>query len=64
MEVHYNSSEYSSRGKGVGKMPEEKECVSIRHVSRSFGKQQVLEDINLEILEGEIFGSTWSVGRW
>ena len=47
---------HSLRGRGVGKMQEGKECVSIRHVSRSFGKQQVLEDINLEILEGEIFG--------
>ena len=37
-------------------MQEVKECVSIRRVSRSFGKQQVLEDINLEILNGEIFG--------
>lgn len=32
------------------------ECISINHVSRSFGKQQVLEDINLKIFEGEIFG--------
>lgn len=31
-------------------------CVSIRHVSKQFGKQEVLKDINLEILEGEIFG--------
>lgn len=31
-------------------------CISINHVSRSFGKQQVLEDINLKIFEGEIFG--------
>lgn len=37
-------------------MQEVKECVSIRHVSKSFGKHQVLEDINLEIHEGEIFG--------
>lgn len=37
-------------------MEEVKECVSIRHVSKSFGKHQVLEDINLEIHEGEIFG--------
>ena len=44
------------QGRGVGKMQEVKECISIRSVSRSFGKQQVLEDINLEILEGEIFG--------
>ncbi|WP_172369923.1 ABC transporter ATP-binding protein [Sporosarcina jiandibaonis] len=32
------------------------ECISINHVSKSFGKQQVLEDINLKIFEGEIFG--------
>ena len=32
------------------------ECISINHVSRSFGKQQVLEDINLKVFEGEIFG--------
>src|SRR5690625_3147216 len=31
-------------------------CVSIRHISKQFGKQEVLKDINLEILEGEIFG--------
>src|SRR5690625_5066387 len=31
-------------------------CVSIRHVSKQFGKQEVLKDINLEIKEGEIFG--------
>ena len=37
-------------------MQEVKECVSILHVSKSFGKQLVLEDINLGILEGEIFG--------
>ena len=37
-------------------MEEVKECVSIRHVSKSFGKHQVLQDINLEIIEGEIFG--------
>lgn len=30
--------------------------VSIRKVSKSFGKQQVLRNINLEILQGEIFG--------
>lgn len=32
------------------------ECISINHVSKNFGKQQVLEDINLKIFEGEIFG--------
>ncbi|QUW21638.1 ABC transporter ATP-binding protein [Sporosarcina sp. Marseille-Q4063] len=37
-------------------MQEAEECISINHVSRSFGKQQVLEDINLKIFEGEIFG--------
>lgn len=31
-------------------------CVSVRHVSKSFGKQEVLKDINLEISAGEIFG--------
>lgn len=31
-------------------------CVSVRHISKSFGKHQVLDDINLEIYEGEIFG--------
>ncbi|WP_018395219.1 ABC transporter ATP-binding protein [Bacillus sp. 37MA] len=30
--------------------------VSIRHVSKQFGKQQVLKEISLEIMEGEIFG--------
>ncbi|CAM4109030.1 ABC transporter ATP-binding protein [Lederbergia lenta] len=33
-----------------------KTCVSIRHVSKNFGKHAVLEDINLEINKGEIFG--------
>lgn len=31
-------------------------CVSIRHVSKSFGKHPVLRDIHLDIYEGEIFG--------
>lgn len=31
-------------------------CVSIRSVSKSFGKHPVLQNINLEIYEGEIFG--------
>lgn len=30
--------------------------VSIQHVSKKYGKQQVLNDIRLEIYEGEIFG--------
>ncbi|RHW40267.1 ABC transporter ATP-binding protein [Neobacillus notoginsengisoli] len=30
--------------------------VSIRNVSKSFGKQQVLQNINLDIYPGEIFG--------
>lgn len=33
-----------------------KPCVSIRHVSKQFGKHHVLKDINLDIMEGEIFG--------
>ena len=37
-------------------MNESKVCVSIQDVSKSFGKHQVLQDINLEIHEGEIFG--------
>lgn len=37
-------------------MKEERSCVSIRGVSKHFGKQQVLKDIHLEVLEGEIFG--------
>ncbi len=37
-------------------MQDTNSCVSIRHVSKSFGKQEVLKDINLEITEGEIFG--------
>ncbi|MUK89406.1 ATP-binding cassette domain-containing protein [Ornithinibacillus sp. L9] len=31
-------------------------CVSVQNVSKYFGKQQVLKEINLEILRGEIFG--------
>jgi ABC-2 type transport system ATP-binding protein len=37
-------------------MQDVKACVSIRHVSKSFKKHHVLQDINLEIFEGEIFG--------
>lgn len=31
-------------------------CISIRHVSKIFGKHIVLKDISLEIKKGEIFG--------
>lgn len=31
-------------------------CISIQHISKSFKKQQVLKDINLDIAKGEIFG--------
>ncbi|MHA6258313.1 ABC transporter ATP-binding protein [Sporosarcina sp. CAU 1771] len=37
-------------------MIDKKVCVSIRQVSKSFGKQSVLKDITLDIIEGEIFG--------
>ncbi|MBO1910107.1 ABC transporter ATP-binding protein [Sporosarcina sp. 6E9] len=37
-------------------MQELGESISINHVSKKFGIQQVLEDINLKIFEGEIFG--------
>lgn len=37
-------------------MTEREVCVSIRNVSKSFGKHQVLKDITLDIYEGEIFG--------
>ncbi|MFC5604103.1 ABC transporter ATP-binding protein [Sporosarcina koreensis] len=37
-------------------MNEGEVCVSIRNVSKSFGKHHVLKDINLDIYEGEIFG--------
>lgn len=37
-------------------MGENKACVSIQNVSKSFGKHVVLQDIELEIFEGEIFG--------
>jgi ABC-2 type transport system ATP-binding protein len=37
-------------------MQEAVECISINHVSKDFGKQKVLEDIDLKIFEGEIFG--------
>ncbi|MFC5465240.1 ABC transporter ATP-binding protein [Lederbergia graminis] len=37
-------------------MENKRSCVSVRHISKSFGKHQVLEDINLDIYEGEIFG--------
>ncbi|WP_042142213.1 ABC transporter ATP-binding protein [Paucisalibacillus sp. EB02] len=31
-------------------------CVSVKNVTKQFGKHVVLKDINLDILEGEIFG--------
>ena len=31
-------------------------CVSVQNVSKSFGTHSVLQDIHLDILEGEIFG--------
>jgi ABC-2 type transport system ATP-binding protein len=37
-------------------MSTQESIVSIRGVSKSFGKQQVLKNINLEIAKGEIFG--------
>ena len=37
-------------------MSQTKVCVSIRNVSKSFKKHKVLENINLEIHEGEVFG--------
>ncbi|MBS4210046.1 ABC transporter ATP-binding protein [Bacillus sp. FJAT-50079] len=37
-------------------MDEQNRCISIHHVSKSFGKHQVLDDIHLDIVQGEIFG--------
>eukprot|EP00130_Batrachochytrium_dendrobatidis_P008505 XP_006683380.1 hypothetical protein BATDEDRAFT_15107 [Batrachochytrium dendrobatidis JAM81] len=37
-------------------MGNENACISIRQVSKQFGKHEVLKNINLEINEGEIFG--------
>ncbi|RDW21105.1 ABC transporter ATP-binding protein [Oceanobacillus arenosus] len=37
-------------------MENENACISIRQVSKQFGKHEVLKNINLEINEGEIFG--------
>ncbi|EIJ80234.1 ABC transporter related protein [Bacillus methanolicus PB1] len=37
-------------------MNNEEAIISTRNVSKSFGKQEVLKDINLEIFRGEIFG--------
>lgn len=37
-------------------MGNDRSCISIRNVSKQFGKQEVLKNINLEINEGEIFG--------
>ncbi|MFK4996640.1 ATP-binding cassette domain-containing protein [Bacillus sp. N9] len=37
-------------------MDEQNTCISIHHVSKSFGKHQVLDDIQLDIVQGEIFG--------
>ncbi|MCM3651459.1 ABC transporter ATP-binding protein [Metabacillus litoralis] len=37
-------------------MEQSKAVVAMQHISKSFGKQQVLKDIYLNIQEGEIFG--------
>jgi ABC-2 type transport system ATP-binding protein len=37
-------------------MEQSKAVVAMQHISKSFGKQQVLKDIHLNIQEGEIFG--------
>ncbi|KKI93460.1 ABC transporter ATP-binding protein [Bacillus sp. SA1-12] len=37
-------------------MKQEKELISIQHISKAFGKQKVLSNISLAIQEGEIFG--------
>ncbi|MGM0877197.1 MAG: ABC transporter ATP-binding protein [Bacillota bacterium] len=37
-------------------MNHSKAIVSIQHISKAFGKHQVLKDISLDINEGEIFG--------
>ena len=37
-------------------MEDQLELVSIRHVSKSFGRQMVLKDVSLEICAGEVFG--------
>jgi ABC-2 type transport system ATP-binding protein len=34
----------------------EKTCIRVEHVSRSFGKKKVIDDISLEVNNGEIFG--------
>lgn len=53
----YYISDQSLLLNGVKKMRNEKSsCISIRHVSKQFGKHEVLININLEIEEGEIFG--------
>ena len=37
-------------------MEQSKAVVAMQHISKAFGKQQVLKDIHLNIQEGEIFG--------
>ena len=37
-------------------MEQSKAVVAMQHISKAFGKQQVLKDISLDIQEGEIFG--------
>lgn len=37
-------------------MEQSKAVVAMQHISKSFGKQQALKDIHLNIQEGEIFG--------
>jgi ABC-2 type transport system ATP-binding protein len=44
---------FNKRGEN---MHNQNPIVSIKNVSKSYGKQQVLKDINLEIFPGEIFG--------
>jgi ABC-2 type transport system ATP-binding protein len=49
-------SDYSLLNKEVNRMDNSEVIVSTQHVSKSFGKHEVLQDINLEIYKGEIFG--------
>jgi ABC-2 type transport system ATP-binding protein len=37
-------------------MEQSKAVVTMQHISKAFGKQQILKDIRLDIQEGEIFG--------
>ncbi len=48
--------EVSNHSRKEGYAMSEKLCICMKHVSKSFGKKKVIEDVSLEVYSGEIFG--------